>query len=151
NPVAGAVVVHDPGDILLIVDLLPVNVDDEVATNPDGNISQVGLLVAAGDSGALGRAPRSNLHHQQAVICRQAKLVRELGADGQGAHPQRGPAHAAQRNQVTQNCFSGIDGDCETDAGALSNRAQDESVDSDYFAARVQQRSTGVAGIDGGI
>src|SRR5271169_603604 len=53
--VASVVLVHDMGDVILVLDVLIVDADDEVAPEHDGSVAEVGFLRAAAEAGALGR------------------------------------------------------------------------------------------------
>src|SRR5690348_10534341 len=59
-----AMIIHDLSERLLIVDTLPIDGDDQIATNHDRNISQVGPLSASAQSSLIRRSSLHNLHDE---------------------------------------------------------------------------------------
>src|SRR5262249_55180318 len=142
----------DVREVLLVLDGFAVNRDDQIASQCDRDIPQISPFGAAAKSGALRRAAGNYLNDQQTRVRRQPHLVRQIRSDGNGAHTDFRPAHAAQVNQVVEHRLGRVDGNGKPDAGALLHAAgENHRVDADDLAARVQKRSTRVAGIDGGI
>src|SRR5437764_3741253 len=73
--IARAVIVHDMAEILLILDVLTVNRDDEVASDRDRSIAEVSAFVATVQAGAVSSASRNHLHDQQPRVGCQAHLI----------------------------------------------------------------------------
>ena len=150
--VAGLVLVHDGADVLRIGDLLAVDGDDEVAAEHDGRVADVGLLIAAVQAGALGCSAGNDALDEDAGIGGEAHLRSEVGADGVGDDAERRAADPSVACEIGEDGFGGVDGNGEADAGALVGAVGgDHGVDADDFAVRVEQRTAGVAGVDGGI
>ena len=91
------------------------------------------------------------MQNEHAVIGGQAHLVGKFRPDGQSAHAQAWPAHRAIADKVADDRLGHVDGNGETQTGALSGGAENKAVDADDVAARVQQRPAGVARVDSGI
>ena len=122
---------------------------DQIAPQINRRIAQIGLLIAAPQSSALGSSAGKDLLHQHAVIGGQSNLFGEIGPDGQRCDAQRWPAHPAILGVVRQHRLDGVHWDGETDAGTLFCAAGgDQGIHADDLTARVQQRAAGVAGID---
>ncbi len=136
--VAGAVFVHDLSEVLLVFDFVAVDGDNEIAADHDGHVAEIGTLVAAVQSGAIGGASGNDLNDQQAVVGRQTHLIGEVGVDGNGAYTERGTPHAAQGDEVVENSFGSVDGNGKADAGALADVGGDQGVDADDFAVPVR-------------
>ena len=117
-----------------------------------GVIAHVGLLVASMQAGPLCRAAGNYFLDQHAVIGGEAHLLGEVRTDGIRNDAQRRPPHLSVSCEIGEHGLCRIDGNREADAGALLRAVgSDHGVDADDFAARVQQRPAGVAGIDGRI
>ena len=150
--VAGLVLVHDDADVLRIGDLLTVDGDDEVSAELDGRIADVGLLGAAAQAGALGSSAGKDALDEDSVIGVEAHLRSEVGADGVGHNAERRAADLSIFCEIGEDGFRGVDGNGEADSGALIGAIGcDHGVDADDFAVRVEQRTAGVAGVDGCI
>ena len=119
--VAGAVFVHDLGQVLLALDFFSVDGDDQISSDHDGNVAEVGAFGAAAQSGAVGGASGNGLHDEQSVVGGQAQFLGDFSIDGNGANAERGTAHASERDQIVDHGFGGVDRDGEADAGALSD------------------------------
>src|SRR5262249_17417366 len=63
NGVTGAVVLHHVGKLLLIRQGLPIDGNDQVASEHDRSVPQVGSFRTAVQAGALCGAPRHDLDH----------------------------------------------------------------------------------------
>ena len=74
--VAGAMIVHYLGKVLLVIDLFPVDRDNDVATQHDWHVPEIRALGASAKPGAIGRAALNRLHDQQSVIDGKTHLVR---------------------------------------------------------------------------
>src|SRR5579871_1903921 len=150
--VAGLMLVHDCRNVLRALDLFAINTDDEISAEHDGLIADVSTLVAATEAGTFGSAATSDLLYEHAVVGIEAHLLGEVGADGVRDDAERGPFDTAVSGEIAQYRFGSVDGDGEANAGALIGAiGGDHGVDADDFAARVEKRATGVAGINGGI
>src|SRR5208282_477883 len=117
--VAGAVVVHDVGDVLHIVDRMAVEFDDEIAADEDFVVAVIDALIAALDSGAGGGRVGNDLHDQHAGVGGQIELLGQFAVHGhgQGTDAEGGTADASELNEVAEHGLGGVDGDGEADAG----------------------------------
>ena len=60
--------VHDLGQGLLAFNFFSVDGDDEIATDHDRSIAEVGAFGTAAQSGTIGRTSFDSLNNEQAVI-----------------------------------------------------------------------------------
>src|SRR5215470_2886508 len=72
--VAGTMGVHDLREVLLVLDVLPVDGDDEVAAQHDRDVAEVSAFVPAAQSGAISGTAGQNLHDEQSEVDGQAHL-----------------------------------------------------------------------------
>ncbi len=81
---------------------------------------------------------------------RKLEMAHSAPADGHigAGKPEVSTAHAAVLEQLRDNPFCGVDRGRETDS---LRKRDDRSIDADNFAARVDQRPSGVAGIERGV
>ena len=68
--IARAVIVHHLAEVLLVLNILTIDRHNQVATQHDWHVAQIGALGAAVQSGAVRRASRHHLHDQQSVVRR---------------------------------------------------------------------------------
>ena len=68
HAVAGAVIVHHLGKVVLVLNLLPVDSDDEVSAQHDGNVAEVGALATGPQARLLGGAARNHANDQQSIV-----------------------------------------------------------------------------------
>src|SRR6185312_7998460 len=151
--VSGAVAAQSLNKELLVLDVVAVNADDEVSTEPDGNISQICRLVPAAKTGALGGSAWLHADDEESVVGFQTHLLCQVGINGDGAHAERGAAHSAERHKVIDDGFGGVNRNGKTDSGALigATIGDDHGVDTDDFSLVVEERAAGVSGVDGGV
>ena len=64
---------------------------------------------------------------------------------------ESGTCDLAVTNQARHDAVDFIDGDRKADAGRRARRAVDGGVDADQAAGGIQQRATGITGVDRGI
>src|SRR5271170_812928 len=83
HAIAGAVLVHDPGEILLALYFVSVNGDDQIAADHDGNVPVGGAFVAAAQSRAIGSASGDGLHDEESIVSGEAEVRGEFGIDGE--------------------------------------------------------------------
>ncbi len=93
----------------------------------------------------------NHVHDQQPIVGRQPDLLRQFRSDGQRTNAQRRTAHSSVLHQVVEYGFGGVDGNGEADTGALADLRGDHGIDADHLPPGIQQRSAGVAGVDGGV
>ena len=91
------------------------------------------------------------MHDEQSVVGGQAQFPSNFRIDRNGADAECGTAHAAERDQIIEHRFGGVDGDGEADAGALSDAGGDHCINADDFTVPIEKRASGVAGVDGGV
>ena len=120
---------------------MSVDCDDQIATYGNRNIADVCALIATAQAGVFRGPAGQHLNDEQPRIGGQAHLVGKLGSYGNRAHPQRGTAHAAERDQVIQYRLRSVNRDGKTDTSALPNIRCDQSIDADHFTVPVKQRS----------
>src|SRR5271166_6705653 len=150
--VAGTMLVHRVGQILLVSDRLAVYGNNEIAADHDGCSAQIGALTATLQAGAVRGAARNRPHNEDTVVGGKSNFLRQLRSDGQRHDTQRRTPDCAQRDQVVEYCLRRVDGDGKADARALVRASgSDHAVDADHFAVGIQQRPSGIAGIDGSI
>lgn len=116
DDVAGLMLVHDDADVLRIGDLLAVDGDDEVASEHDGCVSDVGLLIAAAETGAFSGSAGNYALDEDAVVGVEAHLRSQVGADGVGYDAQRRAAYFSILCEVGEDGFGRVDGNGESDA-----------------------------------
>jgi len=66
--VAGAMVVHEVGEVLVVLDRLAIDLDDEIAADDDFVVAVIDALIAALDSGAFGGRTGDDLHDQHSGL-----------------------------------------------------------------------------------
>ena len=147
--IAGLMLVHDGADLLRIADRLAIHSHNKVAAQKDWCVAHVGLFIAAVQAGPFRRAAGDHFLDQDAGIDCQADLRRQIRPNGIRNDTQRGPLDAPVAGEISQHRFGRVDGDGKADAGALLRAVGgDHGVDADDLAARVEQRTAGVAGVD---
>ena len=114
--VAGLVFVHEGADVLGIGDLLTVDSDDEVTSEHDGRVADVGLLIAAVEASALGGSAGDDALDENAVVGGKSHLRGEVRTDGVRDDAERGTADAAVTSEIGEHGFGGVDGNGEADA-----------------------------------
>src|SRR5437867_757025 len=122
------------------VDFLAVDGDDYVAK------LDLTIAIASGrlQTSLCGRTVRQNVDDEHAGL--HAGLASQLILSDVNAHA--GPNHLAAADQLRHDAIDRIDRDGETDARVGAGRAVYSGVDADQQAGAIQQRSTGIAGID---
>src|SRR5271156_2550062 len=117
--VASLVTVHHVGDVLRAGHVLIVNGNDQVSTEEDLHVAEVGGLASSAQTGAL-RSPawNSSLDEDSIVGC-ETHLLGEIRTNGQRHNAQGGPADAAIFLEVAEDGLGRVDGDGEADARAL--------------------------------
>src|SRR5262249_15199760 len=89
--------------------------------------------------------------HQQPVLNREIQSLRKIATDGKSPDAQVGEMHAAFGNQVVRDSLCCVYRNGESDACGSACWSENRRIDSDHFAARIDQRSAGVAAVDGGV
>ena len=113
--------VHDLGQVLLVLDVLAVNGNDEVSTQHDRDVPEIGAFIAATKTGALRGAAGLDFDDEQAEVNGQAHLLGEFRTDRDGGDTQRRTSDAAESDQVIEHGFGGVDGDGKADARVLTD------------------------------
>src|SRR5579885_286415 len=149
--IPGAVRVHDLGQVLLVFDVVAVDGDDEVSSQHDGNVPQVGAFAPPTQPGAFRGAAGEHLDDEEAEVDGQPHLLGQFGADGDGLDAERRAPHASQGDQVIENGLGGVDRDGKANAGVLADIGEDHGIDADHFTVPVHERAAGVAGVDGRV
>src|SRR5262249_46709138 len=97
------------------------------------------------------RRIRLDLGHDCALCAVQMEELRVLRRNVADADSHISMADFSVTNQCIYGRTHDLGRNGETHAGKRSRRRNQESIDSHYFAFRVNQRSTGVTRIDGGV
>ena len=119
----------------------------KVAGAVDGRAVDGDDRVGRTQAGALGRAARRDFHHAHAGRVTERRRMSRCERAPTADDTEVGTSHPTGGHQRTHDAEGrGVDGDChpETDAG-------DRRVDPDQARPRVHERSTRVAGVEGGI
>src|SRR5256885_826252 len=100
----------------------------------------------------LGRGPTGHdLDDQHPRFLTQAKLIRRAGGQRLTADAEPGVQDGHALLQRGQQGRGAIDGDGEADAHVPLDRALDRIIDADQLATTIEQRATGVPGVDGRV
>src|SRR6185437_4963606 len=143
---------HNVREFLLVRDWIAINGDDQITANRNGCVPQKSAFRPAAQAGSLRSAALHDLDDEQAGISSEAHLIGKIQPNWQSPHAQRGIAGMTEMYQVVQNSLGRIDGNGKADAGALLRSAgKDHGINTDNLAVRVEQRATGIPGIDGRI
>src|SRR5689334_21799222 len=85
------------------------------------------------------------------LLCLQLERFRQLRREILDSYTQLSTADLAVRDQLLGNIAGHVDWDREPDADVSARRADDRGVDPNQFAPQIDQRTTGIAGIDRGV
>src|SRR5262249_60920143 len=101
----------------------------------------------------FGRTSGSDLQHHEAAVdaeagdlCVVPQIAERIRLDA-----QPGPPDITERDQIPGDSLDCIGWNCKADARIAARWGNDRSVDADDFSTGVEQRSAGVAGVDGRI
>ena len=132
------------GSDLADCDLEGAAVDDLVAVEFAQN-------VAALESGVAGRGIRRDLADDGSGGIRKIEEAGVVGSDIVHADAQIAVMHRAGLDDGFGRGLGDLRGNGEACAGEGAVVGDDEGVDADQLAMRIDQRSAGVAGVDGGV
>src|SRR5712675_1650733 len=126
----------DARQILRLLDVLAVELDDDVAGLDAGGLCRT-LVLDAGDQGAARRLD----------IEAFGNLVGDLlDADAKPAAPK-----LAELPQRIDHAGDGLGGHRKADADRAARRRDDQRVDANHLAVEIEQRTAGIAAVDGGV
>src|SRR5260370_10613375 len=94
--VSRAVIIHRLRKILLVLNFFAVDSHDQVASQHDGSVAEIGAFGAAAEAGLFGRAAGGDLDNEESVVGGQGHFLCEFGADGDGAYSECWAAYAAK-------------------------------------------------------
>ncbi|GAA0005711.1 hypothetical protein BRDID11002_57140 [Bradyrhizobium diazoefficiens] len=126
----------DAGEILRVLDVLAVKLDDDVA----------GL-----DAGRLGRALVVDAGNQRAARRLDVEALGNLIGDALDAHPQPAAAQFAELAELVDDAHDRLRRHGEADADRAAGGRDDQRVDADDVAIEIEQRTAGIAAVDGGV
>src|SRR5437899_2841130 len=126
----------DARQILRVLDLLAVELDDDVA----------GL-----DAGGLGRPPVVDAGNQRAAGRLDVEAFGDLVGDLLDPHAEPAAAQFAELPELIDHAGHRLRRHREAEADRTAGRRDDQRVDADHLAFEVEQRSTGIAAVDGGV
>src|SRR6202171_3132190 len=126
----------DARQILWLLDVLAVELDHDVA----------GL-----DAGGLGRALVLDAGDQGAARGLDVEAFGDLVGALLDADAEPAAAQLAELPELIDHAGHRLGGHREADADRAAGGRDDQGVDADHFAIEVEQRSAGIAAIDGGV
>ena len=107
--------------------------------------------VAALNAGSSCRSVRPNFRHDSTLDGRHAEVLRHLARHRLYADTEEGPLHGTRIDEFVADPLGQIDRHGKADAFATAAVGRDGRVDADDLSLQVDQRSTAVTRIDGGI
>src|SRR5690606_35402122 len=127
---------HHRGQVTLGEDLVAIEGQDHVA-DPDARLFGGAARLDPGDQGA-----------DRAI---QAQRIGKGTRDLLHLYADQSATHTAIGLQLLYDVLGDVDGDGEADAHVAARTGEDLRIDADHLAGQVEQRASGVAGIDGHV
>src|SRR5713226_1982142 len=127
---------HHPRQVLGLPDVLAVELDHDVAGLDACGFRRT-LVLDAGNQGAARGL--------------DVKAFSDLIGDLLDADAEPAAAKLAELPQRIDHAGNGLRGHRKADADRAARRRDDQRVDADHFAIEVEQRTTGIAAVDGGV
>ena len=126
----------DARQILWFLDVLAVELDDDVARLDAGGFGRA-LVVDAGDQGAARGL--------------DVEAFGDFVGDLLDADAEPAAAKLAELAQLIDHAGNRLRGHREADADRAAGRRNDQRVDADHVAIKIEQRAAGIAAVDGGV
>src|SRR5262249_8659656 len=126
----------DAGEILRVLDVLAVELHDDVA----------GL-----DAGGLCRALLVDASDQRAARGLDVEACGDLARHALDATAEPAAAQLAELAKLIDDAGHGLRRHGKADADRAAGRRDDQRVDADDLAFEIEQRTAGIAAIDGGV
>ncbi len=98
-----------------------------------------------------GWAALGGLFDEQSVLHRKIERLRQPSANRNRLNAKIGATNVTLIDQIIGDGFGGIDGNREADARRCAARRKDRGIDAYDLAVSVDQRTAGIAAIDGGV
>lgn len=107
--------------------------------------------VAGSQADSRGRRTRKYLADDGALCRARMERRREILGQVLRYDAKLSALDFSVRDQFRKNLLSGSRGNRKAEADAAARRTDDSAVDADHAPIEVQQRTTGIARVDGGI
>src|SRR5262249_28568234 len=148
---AGTLFVEDEIHVKLGRHLLTVNGGNNVAADIESPHAKLSDAIAAANSRLRRGATTRDGLHEQAFLNGKVERFTEAATNGKRIDTQVRLVHAAVGNQIMCDALRRVDRNRKTDTGGSSGWCVDRGIDADHLTAGVDQRSTGIPAIDGGV
>src|SRR5260221_1654774 len=126
----------DARQILRLLDVLAVELDDDIA----------GL-----DARGLRRTLVLDVGNQGAARGLDVEAFSDLVGDLLDADAEPAAAKLAELPELIDHAHHRLRGHRKADADRAARRRDDQGVDADHFAIEIEQRTAGIAAVDGGV
>src|SRR5262245_23128766 len=123
----------------------------QVLGRPDGLAVETQDDVTGLDAGLVRRSAFLHRIHERALRPRQPESVRELLGDRLDDDAYPAARHLAGRAQLVGDVVGNVDRYREGQPHEAAGAAVDLGIDADHFSPQIEQRSAGIAGIDGDV